>query len=150
MEINETIREYRKKHGLTQAELASRIGVDRTTIVKYESGKNEPTWDIVCKMQDVFRDGFITDAMEINFDYENTFEHKLIEKLSYIYASECCADDGTLFDIIITNGKKKFVVNPDDVKEFCDRSVELLAVSFKHFLLDKGTFNGMYSDGEVI
>ena len=36
------LRSYRVKEGLTQKELAKRIGVDRTTISKYESGDRMP------------------------------------------------------------------------------------------------------------
>lgn len=36
------IRECRIRAGLTQAELATRIGVDRTSVVKWETGSASP------------------------------------------------------------------------------------------------------------
>ena len=36
------IRELRLKAGLTQGELAEKVGYDRTTIVKWENGSKEP------------------------------------------------------------------------------------------------------------
>ena len=36
------LRSFRVKEGLTQKELAKRIGVDRTTISKYEAGDRMP------------------------------------------------------------------------------------------------------------
>ena len=40
--IAEKIREYRLKAGLTQGELADKLGYDRTAIVKWENGSKEP------------------------------------------------------------------------------------------------------------
>ena len=39
----ENLRRYRKVCGLTQAQVARRIQVDRTTYTKYESGAVEPS-----------------------------------------------------------------------------------------------------------
>lgn len=38
-----TIREIREKQGLTQEELAARVGVERSSISKYESGDRAPS-----------------------------------------------------------------------------------------------------------
>lgn len=43
MKIAERIKEEREKRGLSQEQLAEKIGVDRTTIVKYETGASRPT-----------------------------------------------------------------------------------------------------------
>ena len=43
MNVAERIKELRERRGLSQDALADAIGVDRTTIVKYETGKSKPT-----------------------------------------------------------------------------------------------------------
>jgi len=61
------IREFRKKHKLSQQELADKINVRRETIVHLENGKYNPSlkiaMDIVkvfeCKVEDIFE--FIDD-----------------------------------------------------------------------------------------
>lgn len=48
--ISLKIKEYRKKNKLTQDELAARIGVNRATISKYESGSITPPVDQIVKI----------------------------------------------------------------------------------------------------
>lgn len=40
--IGDNIEKYRTKAGLTQAELAEKVGYDRTTITRWEQGTREP------------------------------------------------------------------------------------------------------------
>lgn len=47
-----TIREYRKTHGITQSELAVRLGVRQATISKLENGEIEPGLDLAFKIED--------------------------------------------------------------------------------------------------
>ena len=44
--IGENIRAYRKKHDLTQEELAERLGVPQTTLSKWECGSS-PNCDMI-------------------------------------------------------------------------------------------------------
>ena len=41
---------YRKRAGLTQKKLAARLGVDRTTISNWDSGKSHPRIDMLAKL----------------------------------------------------------------------------------------------------
>lgn len=40
--LGDKLRRLRKAKGLTQGELAEKVGVDINTIVRYETGKNSP------------------------------------------------------------------------------------------------------------
>ena len=46
----EQLRILRKKAGITQAELAAQLGVDRSTYTKYENGQSEPSFEMLQKM----------------------------------------------------------------------------------------------------
>lgn len=46
---NHPLRRWREERGLTQRELAVRIGVDTTTICGYETGKRRPRDPIILK-----------------------------------------------------------------------------------------------------
>ncbi len=54
MEIGEKIAELRKKKGITQEELAEKIGVVRQTISKWELGETAPDLEQSKKLTDVF------------------------------------------------------------------------------------------------
>lgn len=43
----ERIKRFRKEQNLTQQEFADRLGIKRTTIANYESGRNEPVDSVI-------------------------------------------------------------------------------------------------------
>lgn len=47
-------REMRKRSGLTQAEVANRLGVDQTTVCKWENGKNLPRADLLPNIAELY------------------------------------------------------------------------------------------------
>lgn len=50
----EKIKELRKKKGISQAELASKLNVVRSTICQYEKGTREPSYEVLQKLADFF------------------------------------------------------------------------------------------------
>ena len=54
--LSENIKELRKKHGLSQEELARRAGITYSTLIKIESGYNKnPTLGTLTKIASVFK-----------------------------------------------------------------------------------------------
>jgi transcriptional regulator with XRE-family HTH domain len=51
--INENIRQVRRNASLTQEQLASKLGVTRQTISKWENGTSVPDADVVSKMASI-------------------------------------------------------------------------------------------------
>lgn len=49
------IREYRERHGLSQEELARRLGIDRSSVAKWESGCNIPRLTHLLELAKIFR-----------------------------------------------------------------------------------------------
>ncbi|MGI5954470.1 LexA family protein [Dysosmobacter sp.] len=51
----EQLKVFRKKMGLTQADVADHLGIDRSTYAKYETGQSEPNFDMLQKISLLFR-----------------------------------------------------------------------------------------------
>ena len=54
--FGDNLRQLRLKKGYTQAELATQINIDRTTLTKYETGVTEPDFarlKSICKILDI-------------------------------------------------------------------------------------------------
>lgn len=54
-----TLKEYREMKGLSQTELANRVGLKQTTISQYENGSRRPNLSMAKKL---------SDALEISLD----------------------------------------------------------------------------------
>lgn len=52
--VTNTIRSVREGAGMTQAELAARIGVTRQTLIAIEQGKYSPTLELAFQISRVF------------------------------------------------------------------------------------------------
>lgn len=50
----DTLARLRRERGLTQAELAARLGISKSAVSMYERGNREPELDLLEKMADVF------------------------------------------------------------------------------------------------
>lgn len=55
--VTNSIRELRESAGLTQVELAKRIGVTRQTLIAIEQGKYSPTLELAFQISRVFAVG---------------------------------------------------------------------------------------------
>ena len=55
MDFGDRLKELRKKSGLTQAQLAERIGVTKSVISFYEQRERSPSPSVLIKMAKVFR-----------------------------------------------------------------------------------------------
>ena len=61
MNLNEKIFQHRKKLGLSQEELANRLGVTRQSVSKWELGDSQPDLDMIVKLAKLF--GVSTDYL---------------------------------------------------------------------------------------
>lgn len=50
----ERLKELRIQRNLYQKDIAAKLGVDRTTYVKYENGSSEPNHEMLQKLADIF------------------------------------------------------------------------------------------------
>lgn len=54
MEVNESLKRFRKNLGLTQAEIADLLGIHRQAYQPYETGKTTPSVKMIMKIADAF------------------------------------------------------------------------------------------------
>ena len=58
--MHQKIRELRKEKGLTQAQVANELNIDRSTYAYYESGRTRLNIDVVVKLAHFFQVSFAT------------------------------------------------------------------------------------------
>lgn len=92
MEMREVIRQYRKKKGLTQEELANRLGVTAPAVNKWEKGHSHP--DIlllapIARLLDISLDTLFSFEKELTITEINQIirelDHKLKNNLLKMY-----------------------------------------------------------------
>lgn len=54
MQLRDNLRMYRRRMGMTQQEVADRLGVSRTSYTKYETGVCEPGLEMVIQLAKMF------------------------------------------------------------------------------------------------
>ncbi len=54
MEFSERLKELRKEKGMTQLDLASRLGVSGGTVAMWETGKRKPGYKVFIRLADIF------------------------------------------------------------------------------------------------
>ena len=52
--FNDNLNKYRKQKGLSQEELAFRLGVSRQSVSKWESGQSTPELELIIEIADLF------------------------------------------------------------------------------------------------
>lgn len=60
------IEEYRKKIGLTQEQLAEKVGVTRQTIISLEQGKYNPSLRLAHDITNILKQKYIESVFELD------------------------------------------------------------------------------------
>lgn len=69
--LGRKIKELRNKYRLTQTELATQIGVTKSTVAAYENDSRLPSYEVLIKMADVFKvsvDSLLLNRSEVILD----------------------------------------------------------------------------------
>lgn len=78
------LRQAREQSGLTQQDLAEKLGVTKSAIGNYENGVSSPKWDVLLKIFDILQ-------VEPNFLYQDSFSLDVSESRSLTPSSpRCC------------------------------------------------------------
>lgn len=95
LKLNDTIGFYRKKQGLTQEELAVKLGVTNQSVSKWESAQCCPDISLIPKLADIF---------EISID--ELFGRKVEKEIHYDHCAEFPWNDDNTIRVFQTWGKK--------------------------------------------
>lgn len=101
--------ELRKLNNISQEELASRIGVSRQTLSKYETGESLPDIDKCSAIAKTF--GISVDDL-INYDKEENAGLGLPPKGKYMFGMVKVGDKGQI--VIPVKARKVFNIKPGD------------------------------------
>lgn len=82
MDISKRISELRKKHNLSQAELAKKLGLTRAAVNYWESGSRTPTLDNIRAMCDIFNVdiSYLTGESDVTMRYLSPIEMDIIDR----------------------------------------------------------------------
>lgn len=110
LNIGSKIIQLRKKHNLSQSQLAQKIGISRTIVGNYERNSNSPSIEILLKMAKVFNvsvDFIIGESQLSSYDKEILKRIEDIEELD----EETRKNLFFLIDNVIQNFKTKQAFN---------------------------------------
>lgn len=123
MDTGDKIRTLRKMRKMSQQELATLVGVSRSTIAGYENNHISPSLEVICKLSEIFDapiDSFIDtlciepnvdlSPLEYNIEYLiNKFEAELLNKDVLFYEGhELNHKEKDMLLILIDNVKTVF------------------------------------------
>ena len=153
--IGAKIREVRKSQKMSQEDLASRLGISRPTLIKYEKGLAEPSFDLVDMAGMVLNYDFIedmprTEADDLMWKYDFlkilfakmgfTFEERF--KPNTIISSEAEAP-AFLCYIHIFNKDHHYEIEED-------KFISMFNLCIEHMKLDINAFLKEQTDGKEI
>ena len=95
--IGNKIKELRKQAGLTQSELAARLGVSSSSVGMYEQGRREPDNDMILKLCNIF--GVTSDSLIGNKKAESRELSDVFNEFTQLLSSQ----QGLMFDGVPLN-----------------------------------------------
>ena len=105
MSFASRLRQAREQSGLTQQDLAEKLGITKSAIGNYENGVSSPKWDVLLKIFDVLK-------VEPNFFYQDSFSLETPE------TSPLTPQQSALlfsFDLLNEEGQQKALDYVDDL-----------------------------------
>lgn len=111
MKLHEKIKNLRTQKGLSQAEFAEKIGLSRGHITRLESGKFNPSTDVLKKIANLFdvsADYLLDDSTDNEYDID--IKNKpLIEKIKLISTLDAKQQEAviTIIDSMVKEKKMK-------------------------------------------
>lgn len=105
MSFASRLRQAREQSGLTQQDLAEKLGVTKSAIGNYENGVSSPKWDILLKIFDVLQ-------VEPNFLYQDSFSFDSADPVVLTPQQSALLSS---FDQLNEEGQQKAVDYVDDL-----------------------------------
>ena len=105
MSFASRLRQAREQSGLTQQDLAEKLGVTKSAIGNYENGVSSPKWDVLLKIFDVLQ-------VEPNFLYQDSFSFDSADPVVLTPQQSALLSS---FDQLNEEGQQKAVDYVDDL-----------------------------------
>lgn len=85
VKIGKFLQELRKEKGLTQEQLAEKMGVARRTVSRWETGNNMPDLDLLIELSDLYDVGLreLLDGERKNEDMDKEMEEAVLKVAKY-------------------------------------------------------------------
>lgn len=104
MNISDRIQEFRKAKGISQEELADKIGVSRQAVSKWESGQSLPELDKIILISEYF--GVTTDQLLKGADAPKPGEHRQPDAISFSVVATALNLIGLLITCVVWNERQ--------------------------------------------
>ena len=121
-DLNERLKKLRKKLDMTQQEFADSIGIKRSTMATYESGRNEPidaVISLICKQHNVNEDWLRSGEGEM---FEQLTEQEKIMK----YTAMLLRDT----DSAVASAIQSFIVTYEQLDDTSKATLEKIALQY--------------------
>mgnify|MGYP002680841853 FL=1 len=105
MSFASRLRQAREQSGLTQQDLAEKLGITKSAIGNYENGVSSPKWDVLLKIFDVLK-------VEPNFLYQDSFSLETPETSPLTPQQSALLSS---FDLLNEEGQQKALDYVDDL-----------------------------------
>lgn len=105
MSFASRLRQAREQTGLTQLELAEKLGITKSAVGNYENGVSCPKWDVLVQIFDVLH-------VEPNFLYQDSFSPPVSDSVHLTPAQSALL---TSFDQLNEEGQQKAQDYVDDL-----------------------------------
>ena len=122
----------RKKTGLTQIELAKRLGISNMTVFRWEKGERVPRADEIKRLAAALK---VTEAELLNGPADTKARFEIIFNKE-LWEGEDIDMTGNLFSLLLSNdghigikGANKFN-NEDEIMDFCIKAAEEMQRAF--------------------
>ena len=105
MSFASRLRQTREQAGLTQLELAEKLGVTKSAVGNYKNGVSSPKWDVLVRIFDVLH-------VEPNFLYQDSFSPPVSDSVHLTPAQTTLL---TSFDQLNDEGQDKVISYAEDL-----------------------------------
>lgn len=121
------LRQMRKSAGLTQAQLADKLKINRATVSKYETGEIVPSLEQIvniCAVLDVSFEELFGDkpGMKPSEVYQSIKLDDYVKSLGYAFYSPYPYTDSTTALCVDDNEKRLYVISSSDIQH-CEKSL---------------------------
>jgi len=78
MNAAQLVREGRKRHGLTQEQLAARASTSQAAISRIERGLVSPTVETLARLLDLMHEELVLDAREVDYGHDRSLYERTL------------------------------------------------------------------------